>query len=256
MKFDRYWRIFATGLSFAIFGVFGTILTILLLPVLLLTRESPARRKFGKLLLKLSFKSFLWGIQILGIVDLRTKNIDRLKTNGRLILANHPTLIDAIILFSVIDNPNGVIKSTLFNNPSMYGLARIAGLIRNVEGPELIRKSIESVTTGENLIIFPEGTRTKVLGQVAFKKGAAYIAIKGKFNIIPVKLVVSEPFLRKNQSWYDVPIKKPVLTLSVLNEIDVATDVNTNDDLLIEASKLTKYFEKSFTHEFRMYEQS
>lgn len=256
MKFDRYWRIFATGLSFAIFGVFGTILTILLLPVLLLTRESPARRKFGKLLLKLSFKSFLWGIQILGIVDLRTKNIDRLKTNGRLILANHPTLIDAIILFSVIDNPNGVIKSTLFNNPSMYGLARIAGLIRNVEGPELIRKSIESITTGENLIIFPEGTRTKVMGQVTFKKGAAYIAIKGKFNIIPVTMIVSEPFLRKNQSWYDVPLKKPVLTVSVLNEIDVATDVNTNDELLIEASKLTKYFEKNFTNEFRMYEQS
>jgi 1-acyl-sn-glycerol-3-phosphate acyltransferase len=171
-------------------------------------------------------------------------------------LANHPSLIDAIILFAIIDNPNGIIKSTLFNNPSMYGLAKIAGLMRNVEGPELIRKSIESISAGENLIIFPEGTRTKVLGQVTFKKGAAYIAIKGKFNIIPVTLVVSEPFLRKNQSWYDVPLKKPVLTVSVLNEIDVATDVNTNDDLLIEASKLTKYFEKNFTHEFRMYEQS
>jgi 1-acyl-sn-glycerol-3-phosphate acyltransferase len=254
LKFDRYWRIFATGLSFAIFGVFGTILTVLLLPVLLLTRESPARRKFGKLLLKLSFKSFLWGIQILGIVDLRTKNIDRLKTKGRLILANHPSLIDAIILFAIVDNPNGVIKSTLFNNPSMYGLAKIAGLMRNVEGPELIRKSIESISAGENLIIFPEGTRTKVLGQVTFKKGAAYIAIKGGFNIIPVFIVISEPFLRKNQSWYAAPLKKPVLTVSVLNEVHVATKVNTSDDLLIEASKLTKYFEKHFTHEFRVYE--
>lgn len=253
---NRYWRIFATGLSFAIFGFFGVILTVILLPVLLLTRETPARRKFGKILLKISFQSFLWGMQLLGVMELKTKNLDRLKTGGRLVLSNHPSLIDAVILIAIIDNPNGIIKSSLFNNPSMYGLAKIAGLMRNVEGPELIRKSIESISTGENLIIFPEGTRTRVLGEVTFKQGAAYIAIKGKINITPILIVTSEPVLRKDHSWYRVPSKKPVFTVSVLDEVDVATKFNPRGDLLIEAAELTEYLEEYFTHELREHEQS
>lgn len=253
---DRYWRIFATGLSFAIFGICGVILTLLLLPVLFLTRETPARRRFGKILLKLSFQSFLWGMQLLGVMSLQTQNLNRLKSGGRLVLSNHPSLIDAVILIALIDNPNGIIKSSLFNNPSMYGLAKIAGLMRNVEGPELIRKSIESISTGENLIIFPEGTRTKVLGQVTFKQGAAYIAIKGGINITPILIVTSEPVLRKDHSWYKVPTKKPVYTVSVLDEVDVAAKVNLRGDLLIEAAELTEYLEEYFTHELREHEQS
>ena len=253
---ERYWRVFATGLSFAIFGIFGTILTALLLPVLLLTKETSARKRFGKILLKMSFQSFLWGMQFLGVMILQIKNLDRLKSGGRLVLSNHPSLIDAVILIAIIDNPNGIIKSSLFNNPSMYGLAKIAGLMRNIEGPELIRKSIESISTGENLIIFPEGTRTKVLGQVTFKQGAAYIAIKGGVNINPILIVTSEPVLRKDHSWYKVPTKKPVFTVSVLDEVNVANKVNIHGDLLIEAAELTEYLEEYFTHELREHEQS
>ena len=253
---NRYWRIFATGLSFAIFGFCGVILTVILLPILLLTNETPARRKFGKILLKISFQSFLWGMQLLGVMELKTKNLDRLKVGGRLVLSNHPSLIDAVILIAIIDNPNGIIKSSLFNNPSMYGLAKIAGLMRNVEGPELIRKSIESISTGENLIIFPEGTRTRVLGEVTFKQGAAYIAIKGKINITPILIVTSEPVLRKDHGWYRVPSKKPVFTVSVLDEVDVAMRFNPRGDLLIEAAELTEYLEEYFTHELREHEQS
>lgn len=253
---DRYWRIFATGLSFAIFGICGTILTVLLFPVLQLTNESPARRKFGKRLLKLSFRSFLWGIQFLGVMELQTKNLDRLIAKGHLVLSNHPSLIDAVILIAIIDNPNGIIKSSLFNNPSMYGLAKIAGLMRNVEGPELIRKSIKSISSGENLIIFPEGTRTKVLGQVTFKKGPAYIAIKGGFKITPILIVASEPVLRKDHSWYMVPSKKPVFTVSVLDEVDVVAKASPRGDLLTQAAELTKNLEEFFTYELRRHDQS
>ena len=253
---NRYWRIFATGLSFAIFGIGGVFLTCALVPLLAFTKDSESRRRYGKKLLKKSFQSFLWGMQFLGVMDLQTKNVERLKSGGRLVLANHPSLIDAVILIALIENPNGIIKSGLFNNPSMYGLAKIAGLMRNVEGPELIRKSIESISTGDNLIIFPEGTRTKVLGQLVFKQGAAYIAIKGGFNITPVLIFTSEPVLRKDHSWYKVPLNKPLFTVSVLEEIDVATAVMPRDDLILASEELTEYLEEYFLHELREYERS
>ena len=133
----------------------------------------------------------------------------------------------------------------------MYGLAKIAGLMRNVEGPELIRKSIESISAGDNLIIFPEGTRTKVLGQVAFKQGAAYIAIKGGFNITPVLILTSEPVLRKDHSWYKVPSKKPVFTVSVMEEIEVASKIKVGADLILASEELTEFLEEYYSYELK-----
>jgi len=253
---NRYWRIFATGLLFVIFGVSGLLITTVLVPILFFTSDSDGRRKFGKRLLKKAFQSFLWGMQLLGVMELQTKNIDRLQSGGCLVLANHPTLIDAVILIALIENPSGIIKSRLFNNPSMYGLAKISGLMRNVEGPELIRKAIESISNGDNLIIFPEGTRTKVLGEVVFKQGAAYIAIKGGFNITPVLIVTSEPVLRKDHSWYKVPLNKPLFTVSVMEEIKVSAKVGARDDLILATEGLTEYLEEYYLHELREYERS
>lgn len=253
---NRYWRIFATGLSFTIFGLGGVLLTFTLIPILVLTNDSESRRKIGKILLKKSFQCFLWGMQFLGVMNLEAKNMYRLKSGGRLVLANHPSLIDAVILIALIESPNGIIKSSLFNNPCMYGLAKIAGLMRNVEGPELIRKSIESISAGDNLIIFPEGTRTKVLGEAVFKRGAAYIALKGGFDITPVLIVTSEPVLRKDHSWYKVPLSKPVFTVSVMEEIKVATKVGSGDELVLATKELTEYLEEYYLHELREYERS
>jgi hypothetical protein len=47
-----------------------------------------------------------------------------------------------------------------------------------------------------------------------------------------------------------------VFTVSVLDEVEVATKVNLRGDLLIEAAELTEYLEEYFTHELREHEQS
>lgn len=224
-------------------------LTIALIPILIFTRDSEFRRKHGKKLLKRSFQLFVWGMQFLGVMELRVKNLAYLKPSGSLILANHPSLIDAVILISLIENPNGIIKSALFNNPSMFGLAKISGLLCNVEGPDLIRKSIESIRSRDNLLIFPEGTRTSVLNKISFKRGAAYIAIRGGLNITPVLISTSEPVLRKGYSWYEVPSKKPIFNISVMNEINVASIVDVDGDLIIESDMLTEYLEELYVHE-------
>jgi 1-acyl-sn-glycerol-3-phosphate acyltransferase len=250
---SRYWRIFGTALSFALFGIGGGILTIVLLPILFFTSDSEGRRQAGKTLLKKVFQSFLWGMQFLGVMEFKVENLNLAKSGGRIILSNHPSLIDAIILGSFIEKPNGIIKSSLLNNPCMFGVAKLSGLLRNVEGTELIRKSIESVTNGDNLLIFPEGTRTKDLSRVEFKRGAAYIAIKGGINITPVFIYTSEPVLRKGYSWYKVPSKKPVFTISVMEEINVSSIVDLDGDLILGAEVLTRYLEELYINRLRKY---
>ena len=242
------WRVFATGFSFAIFGIGGFILTVGLVPILVLTRDSEARRKVGKKLLKKAFQSFLWGMRFIGVMDLHVENLNRAKPGGSIVVANHPSLIDAIILSSLFENPNGVIKSSLLNNPCMFGLAKLAGLICNMDGRELIRKSIESLSNKDNLLIFPEGTRTIDLNKVKFKPGAAYIALKGGFNITPVFISISEPVLRKGYSWYKIPSKKPIFTVSIMDEINVLSVVDRDLDLILGAETLTKYLEDLYMH--------
>ena len=246
---DRYWLIFATGLSFSIFGVCGVVLTIILLPILWVTPDSNYRQKIGKKFLKQCFKSFVWGMQFFGAISVKTEHLDLLKPSGTLVLANHPSLIDAVIIMALIENPDGIIKSSLFNNPCMYGLVKFAGLIRNEEGPDLIRKSIESIRNGNNLLIFPEGTRTIDLAKVNFKRGAGYIAVRGKINIVPVFVFLSEPALRKGMPWYRVPNKKPIFTISVRPEINTQAIANCNGDLILESEVLTKYLEVFFMRE-------
>jgi 1-acyl-sn-glycerol-3-phosphate acyltransferase len=215
----------------------------------MVTRDSKARRKYGKKLLKGCFQLFSWIMQFLGVIELRIEGLQHLKTGRRLVLANHPSLIDAVILISLIENPNGIIKSSLLKNPSMFGLAKVAGLICNVEGPELVRKSIESISSGDNLLIFPEGTRTKEPNKSSFKRGAAYIAIRGKINIIPVFISISVPFLKKGHSWYEVPSIKPIYDISIGDEIEVASKVNIRGDLILESELLTEYLEELYAHE-------
>ena len=120
----------------------------------------------------------------------------------------------------------------------------------------LISSITETVNTGDNLIIFPEGTRTRVLGQVSFKQGAAYIAIKGGINITPVLIVTSEPVLRKDHSWYKVPLQKPVFTVSVMEEINVAATIGAGNDLISASEELTDYLEEYYSYELKEYERS
>jgi 1-acyl-sn-glycerol-3-phosphate acyltransferase len=179
-------------------------------------------------------------------MSLETKHLDRLNSGGHLVLANHPSLIDVVILIALVNNPDGVIKAPLLYNPFTLGLLRFAGFIRNEEGPELVIQSINSIKNGNNLIIFPEGTRTKDLQELRFKRGASTIAIRGKINISPILIVTSEPVLRKGAKWYKVPYRKPVFSIVICETIDINNIVNFDGDLSIESRSLTRYLEDYF----------
>jgi 1-acyl-sn-glycerol-3-phosphate acyltransferase len=169
------------------------------------------------------------------------------------VLANHPSLIDVVILIALINNPDGVIKAPLLYNPFTLGLLRFAGFIRNEEGPELVIQSIRSIKNGNNLILFPEGTRTKNLQELRFKRGASNIAIRGKINISPILIITSEPVLKKGTKWYKVPYRKPVFSIEVCETIRIADLVNLEGDLSIESRSLTRYLEDYFQRKLKNY---
>jgi 1-acyl-sn-glycerol-3-phosphate acyltransferase len=100
----------------------------------------------------------------------------------------------------------------------------LAGFQWNDGGTEVIDRCIASLRNGSNLIIFPEGTRTPEDARGArptLQRGAAHVALRGGFDITPVRIALDTPALTKTRKWYQVPAKRWHVTL------DVDTDLST-----------------------------
>ena len=84
----------------------------------------------------------------------------RLATESLFICASHPTLIDVVILHSLIENANCIVKAALRESFALSSPVRAANYIANDSGSELIEACAASLARGDTLVVFPEGTRS------------------------------------------------------------------------------------------------
>lgn len=245
----RCWRVFATGLSFALFGLGGLLLRVLVFPALALLVRSPVRRTAAaRAVVRLAFRAFVALMRALGVLRYEIHGLDKLARGGLLILANHPTLIDTVFLMAFVRNADCVVKAALWDNPFTRGPVRAAGYIRNGGGAELVDACIRSLERGNNLIVFPEGTRTEPGGAVQFKRGAANIAVRGARPVTPVVIRCEPPTLRKGEPWWQVPARQARFTIVVKEDIEVGgfgADANGT----VAARRLTEYLQHYFMEE-------
>ena len=68
--------------------------------------------------------------------------VDALKQPGVLVVANHPTLLDAVLLMAVMPNATFIVKAAMAHNPITCWIVSLAGYIPNDEvGVELVEKA-------------------------------------------------------------------------------------------------------------------
>ena len=243
LKADRinyYWRLFGTGLGFTLFGLGGVLMAIFLLPaVWMLARSKEARIRLGRKGVQGSFRLFLWVLTRLGAAEIRFNGFEALRERkGMLVVASHPTLIDVICLVARIDNADCVVKHALTRNPATAGPITAAAYLTNIGGEGLIHNCVTSVRRGSNLVIFPEGTRSVPGKPMKLQRGAANIALEGGIPLTPVRIVCNPPTLTKNTKWYNIPHKKFVITLTVLEDIHPDKVVQAGDSRALGARKL------------------
>ncbi len=119
---------------------------------------------------------------------------------GVVVAPNHPSLIDAIILLGVLPRAVCVMRADLAFNPVFGGMSRMAGFVPNDRGRLLVRGGLERIRRGENLLIFPEGTRTRTGPVNAFKKGFALIAVNAGAPIQTIFIEREGRYLSKHLS--------------------------------------------------------
>jgi 1-acyl-sn-glycerol-3-phosphate acyltransferase len=211
-------------MSFVLFGLGGLVLGALVFPTMFLVfRDGRRRARVARRIIQMSFRAFIGFMRLAGVLTWRLAGAERLQRSGLLVLANHPTLLDVVFLCAVVPNANCVVKAALLRNPVMRGPVRAAGFICNDEGPGLITDCIASLEAGDNLVLFPEGTRTPPDVELgAFQRGAANIAVRGRRRVTPVLIRCEPPTLKKGQKWYAVPLRRMHFTIDVLTDVDLA----------------------------------
>lgn len=253
---DYLWRLLITGACFAFFTSGGGLLSMLVLPALCLLPGSRqqkrlrARRMIG----------FLFGLMIRTLCLTRTMRLEveglqRLQNaKSALILANHPTLIDVVILLWLHPEACCVVKADLWKNPFYWGVVRIAGYIDNACPENLLATCTERLQAGESLVIFPEGTRTRPGTPLQFLRGASYVALKHGRPVLPVLITCNPPTLSKGAPWYRIPPSTFTMTLTVREELPLEMLVTQPEPTAIGARRLTEALESYFTNELESYE--
>jgi 1-acyl-sn-glycerol-3-phosphate acyltransferase len=111
----------------------------------------------------------------------------------------------------------------MFRNPFTRGVVRAAGYISNGSTDEMIHGATAALRTGDSLVMFPEGTRTRPGQPMQFARGTASIAVKAADVLTPVYIRCEPLLLPKFAPWYRVPPRRPHYTLEVGEDIDLAS---------------------------------
>jgi 1-acyl-sn-glycerol-3-phosphate acyltransferase len=217
----RYVRIVSTGTSFLLFGVVGTFLGILIVPLLLAipgSRES--RRARVRHMIRLAFRALVGFMNQAGAISYSFPCAASLGHERQLVISNHPSLIDIVLLIAFVPGAACVVKRAAWRNPSMVVAVHAAGFVPNSPTDEMIEGASARLAAGECLIMFPEGTRTVPDQPAHFHRGAASVALRAARVVTPVFIDVHPPHLAKAVPWYQVPVIRPHYSVTVGPDID------------------------------------
>ena len=107
------------------------------------------------------------------------------------VVANHQSLLDIVLLSRLPHEMKWVIKEELLKVPWVGQMLRLTGDIAvrrgdSESGGEAIARARTYLDRGMNVMIFPEGTRSRDARLLPFKKGAFRLAIDAGAAVLPV----------------------------------------------------------------------
>ena len=159
---------------------------------------------------------------------------------GRIIAPNHPSMIDAILIMSRVMQTDCVINAKLLANPLTVGAARLCNFILNDSTLGMIKTCQTRLAEGANILIFPEGTRTRTLPLGRFYHSYALAAIRAGAPIQTVFIECDSNYFGSEFSF----IKPSRSRVPLLFKISAGKVFHTTKDLSPRelSSEIENYF--------------
>lgn len=125
-----------------------------------------------------------WKLKVYGL-----ENIDKNRTY--VIVANHQSLADIVILYRTKMQFKWVSKESVFKVPFVgwcLGLAKHIAITRGSFSSikKVYKDAVMWLRNGISVLFFPEGTRSRTDGINEFRNGAFKLAIKERVPILPI----------------------------------------------------------------------
>lgn len=204
-----FWKIYspiALGLGFGMLGI----LCAFWMPfafVLNYVLPEKSRHVIGRLAIRIGLNFYLFFLSLFCGCRFNfaiTRN--DLSNKAGVIVANHPSLLDAVLLLALIPNTVCVMKSSLLDNPFLGASARLAGFIRNSDPFDMITHAKQVADEGTNLLLFPEGTRSLSMHKVnTLNQSAALLSSKLNLPIRAFIITYDQSFLGKVNKVTSIP---------------------------------------------------
>ena len=172
-------------LAYSLFGFGAIIIGIIILPLeRLFIHPLTAFKRAGRRTISVSTRLFVRVLTLWHVLVIEKPLPSFEDLSGKIVAPNHPSLFDVVVLFSLIDGANCIVKGKLTH--SIFGAVVSPLYINNSEDfDSLLEECKLSLDKGETLIIFPEGTRTREGEPVNVKRGTAYISLFADAPIVP-----------------------------------------------------------------------
>jgi len=176
---------------------------LLMLPIL----RGPRGTAAGRAGIARGYRWYFACAQASGLLQIDSAALDVLhdEPGGLLIAANHPSMLDAMVLVSRLPRSVCIMKAELMRNVFLGAGARLARYILNDSPRGLVRQAVQCLRDGGHLVMFPEGTRTVQRPVNAFRPGFTLIAERAHVPIQTVLLETDNPFLAKGWPIWRLP---------------------------------------------------
>jgi len=232
--------------------VFAALATVVNISAVLTSLLPPGRWRYGyyqAMLRQMTRASFrlLGALGILKVnhVGFESLDADEAVAVRPILVANDPNLLDVFLFYAKLPQLTCIYKSSLQKTLIKNSMGEQMGFISNASAKRMIAEGAERVLAGEQLLIFPEGTRTEdgVLNDL--KSGAAGIARRADVALQTVVIHCGSDFLSKKQSILKPPIL-PIYTRVEVGDVFHPSDYANSREL---NAALTNYFETQLKEE-------
>jgi 1-acyl-sn-glycerol-3-phosphate acyltransferase len=167
------------------------------------TRDFKRRALFLQAIVRGAFRVCHAYLRRVGILDYRPTDVVPPDVDGCVVIANHPTLTDAMALLASVPGACTAVRADLYEKfflrPLLRGSGHFsAGFGHPLSGKSVVESSVERLAQGFRVLLFPEGTRSPVGGGLRrFGRSAFEVACRADVPVVALVIHESPPWLAK-----------------------------------------------------------
>lgn len=245
-------RFLGSVFMFGVFGLGAVVLAAVVIPaVRVFHRGRKPRDLVAQFCIHRAFANYVRLGEWLRLWSVEGTGVERLRDGPCVIVANHPSLIDVVVLLAQMPQGDCIVKREIWRNPALGAVIRSSGYVPNDLGEGLVEACVQRLMLGRSVVFFPEGSRSPSDGLRPFKRGAARVALRSGCPIIPVTIDCQPRALSKQRSWYAFPHEKLRFSVRVGEPIRAKDVVSGDLSQASAARRINSWLRKHIEDELR-----